>query len=101
MQGSQGRRQKEEKVCLIPIALKLKGPLRRSGPSHLQDFARTYFLRGGICNNSVTCSWDSCLSRNFSFTASAIAPSRSANLSVCMVSLGWNFSIDSFNSSTG
>src|SRR5262245_65921980 len=101
MQGSQGRRQKEEKVCLISIAVKLKRAAARSGPLHLRDFAQTYFLRGGICNNSVTCSWVSGLSRNFSLTASAIAPSRSANLSVCIVSLGWNLSIDSLSIAAG
>src|SRR6185437_9562668 len=59
------------------------------------------YLRGGICRSSVICSLVSGFSRNFSFTASRIAPSRSANLSVCSVSFGWNFSIESLSRSTG
>ena len=60
-----------------------------------------YFLRGGIWSNSAICSLVNGFSRNFNFTASATAPSRSANLSVCSASFGWNFAIDSFNKSTG
>src|SRR5215510_6713546 len=101
MQGSKGRRQEEEEGISHNSndAIKRAAALQR--PLHLKQCVAGYFLRGGICNNSVTCSWVNGLSRNFNFTASAIAPSRSANLSVCIVSLGWNLSIDSLSIATG
>ena len=62
------------------------GPLRCSGPfvflSGICPITDDYFFRGGICSSSAICSFVSGFSRNLSFTASAIAPSRSANLSV-------------------
>ena len=51
--------------------------------------------------SSECCSWVSGLSRNFSFTASRTAPSRSLNSVDCTESFGWNFSIDSFSTAIG
>src|SRR4029453_12259355 len=101
MQGSKGWREEEEGISHNSNRAKVRGPLRCRGPLHFTRPVADYFLRGGICSNSVTWSWVNGLSRNFNFTASAIAPSRSANFSGCIVSLGWNFSIDSLSIATG
>ena len=98
----QGRRQekgKEEKV--IRNSVKHNGPLLTQRPVFISRVNEFYFLRGGIWSNSAICSLVNGFSRNFNFTASATAPSRSANLSVCSASFGWNFAIDSLSRSTG
>src|SRR6185437_517613 len=90
----------EEEKGIICSPIKKRVAAFRSGP-FFHSRKDDYFLRGGICSSSVICSFVSGFSRNFNFTASAIAPSRSANLSVCNASFGWNFAIDSFSTSTG
>ena len=50
--------------------------------------------RGGIWMNSASCSLVNRASRNFSFSASRMMPSRSLTASVCIADFGWNFSME-------
>ncbi len=72
------------------VAVAIDAKKRAAAAAARFDGAYVYFLRGGICSSSAICSLVSGFSRNLSFTASRIAPSRSANLSVCNASFGWN-----------
>src|ERR1700693_1065214 len=62
-------------LAALALLLPLKGEEERRRRARLTS---GYFARGGIWMKSAICSGVSGLSRNLSFTASRIAPSRSA-----------------------